>query len=627
MCGICGFFSKSKINKNIIREMNEEIFHRGPDEDGFYDSDKVNMAMRRLSIIDLKGGTQPIFSNDKSKAIVFNGEIYNFLELREDLVKQGIEFQTRCDTEVILRGYEVEGKDFISKLNGMFAFSIYDKEKDSLLIARDRVGIKPLHYYSSNEVFVWGSEIKSILKFPSFTKEINYNAVNNFFKLKYIPEEDTIFQNVKKLKPGHLIEVCTKTGQILNYEQYWNIPSKVEVTYDYEEHKYNIREILTDAVKKRLISDVPFGAFLSGGVDSTVIVGIMSQLSNTKTKTFSIGFKEKSFNESDYAKLTADLHQTEHHESIIEPENIFDLLENLIDFIDEPSGDTSIIPTYWVSRETRKHVTVALSGSGADEIFAGYERYWVDKLSNMYNNIPLPLRKISNYIIENANVNDNKKSIVFRAKKLLSSAKFSAPSRRLQDLLTVLDNEERTNLFTQDTKDKIQLFDEDLFEKYFNYVEGDFLAKGAYNDIKTLMVDDYLIKEDRMSMANSLEVRVPFLDHRLIEYSFKIPTEWKLKGLTTKYILKDTFKDLIPEAIIKRSKHGFEAPLSVWFKNQLKDEVYERLLSGNAVDKIYRKDYVKKILDDHFNSVYNYGKAIFCLLTFEIWYTQHFSSK
>lgn len=620
MCGICGYISNQKFDYHVIKDMNNQIIHRGPDSDGFLIEGNVSLAMRRLKIIDLSTGDQPIFTKDRNHAIIFNGEIYNYKELKEELLSLGCLFDTLSDTEVILQGYVKWGLKVFSRLNGMFGIAIYDKIKQKVILARDRLGIKPLYYYNKNDSFVFGSEIKSILKYPKVEKKMSTNSLYNLLSFKYIPSDESFFEDINKILPGTYMEIDFN-GVTQKREKFWNLVDiyNYKEIPDYNTAKKQLYRQLKESVRKRMISDVPFGAFLSGGIDSGIIVGLMKELSNSKVKTFTIGFDEKSFNELKWAKKTASFHNTEHYEEVVKPKEIISLIKELVYFLDEPIGDYSIIPTYYVSKYTRQQVTVALSGIGADELFAGYERYWID---NVYKiNKYLPTKLITN-TLNILPVSGNKKSITGRLKKVfndLNSSKFEY----YQNIVSLYKEEQIKELLSADFQKNAEKYSlVDLFNKIPN---SDFIKASSFVDIQTILRDDYLVKDDRMSMANSLEVRVPFLDHELVELSFKIKSGYKLKSRTTKYILKDTFKDYLPKDIINRGKYGFEAPFSLWAKKELKDEILEIFNNSKLVeDGIINKSALLNIFEEHQKSINNNGKLIFTLLTLEFWYQLNF---
>ncbi len=626
MCGICGYMSLENVPDSILVKMSDSMRHRGPDSSGVYRERNVALAMRRLSIIDLETGDQPIYNADKSRVIVFNGEIYNYQELRTQLARNGYPFQTQSDTEAILAGYEQSGPNIFSKLNGMFGIAICDQKERRLVLARDRIGIKPLFYYQDTQNFIFGSEIKAILAHPAYHKQINYSALDNVIAYKYIPGDDSIFEGIKKLRPGYYM-VIDFEGHIRAYTQYWSLKRVLSAAHfdSYTNAKHQLRHTVFEAVKRRMISDVPLGAFLSGGIDSGIVVGIMAQLSCQAVKTFSIGFEAKSFNELRWAKLSAQKHHTDHYDYIIHPENVLELIDELVGYIDEPLGDYSILPTYYVSKFTRNYVTVALSGSGADELFAGYERYWVNKFDRLLNMLPRHVKTLLRTVLNRLPTSARKKGLIWRSRKFFNEIDKPLPER-YEGVLSLLDSSARSLLYHEDLRAKLLDTHHAEISSLFDEVPHvDFLKQCSYVDLKTMLVDDYLVKEDRMSMANSLEVRVPFLDAELVELAMKIRSQWKLKGFRTKYILKDTFSDLLPQKILSRGKYGFDVPFGIWVQHELKNPVRDTLLHSYLVkDHILNQKRLALLLDEHIAGKNNHSKLLFTLLTVEFWLRRYF---
>jgi len=628
MQSICGYINKKgSVDENILNLMNAKSKKNGFPKASFLIKDNVGIAIRNLSIRDREYENQPISNENGKIQSVCNGIIYNYLELKNFLVEQGHIFQTNYETEIIVHAYEEWSDQFIESLNGVFAIAIWDEKKRKLVLIRDRVGIKPLYYTFTNGNFIFASEIKSILNHPDVNREIDYKAIDNFLRYKYIPSPDTAFKGIKKVRPGYMLSLY-KNG---SYEekQYWNlqIPSTNIISTKNTSNNLNpfiegLNEVLSTAVRSRLVSDVPVGAFLSGGIDSSIIVGLMSEIVDVPVKTFSIGFEQKSFNELKYAGIVAKHFGTEHHEFEVNPKDVFDLILEMTKAIDEPYGDAGAIANYLISKHASEHVAIALSGIGADEAFAGYERYWVDKAYRHYHKIPAVLRNaLIEKAIEKLPVSHNKKSIVARAKKFIHASKLPL-YKRYVDVLTVFTNEMKEQLYSEAFKKEIDGNDsESIILDYFKQSKSvDFLAKSFYVDLKTILVDDYLLTSDRASTANTLEVRAPFLDYNLLEYAVKIPSRYKLNGYTTKHILKEAYKDLLPKQIINRGKYGFESPIGHWIQNELKDIIKEMLLGKHARKRGYfNYDYIEKLLHAHYHKINDYKKQIFCLLTFEIW--------
>lgn len=623
MCGICGvlYIEKDRyVNRSVVSEMCDTITHRGPDDVGIWVDKNVGMGMRRLSIIDLNTGKQPISNEDDTVWIVFNGEIYNHLELRRDLIAHGHKFKTMTDTEAILHAYEEYGEDCASKLNGMFAFAIYDLRANKLFIARDRIGIKPLYYYYDHNKLIFGSELKAILKADEIPKRIDLQALDNFLTFEYIPAPLSILQDVKKLLPGHSL---TLSNNGLKIKKYWELNFSLNGMVE-GEIKQNIRELLADSVKIRLMSDVPLGAFLSGGIDSSSIVALMSQVMEQPVKTFSIGFEDSTYNELNYARLIAKTFNTEHHEFIIKP-NAVELTENLIHFLDEPFGDFSIFPTYLVSKMAREYVTVVLSGDGGDELFAGYDPYIADRYYKTYSRIPALLRsKLIPDLAEMIPPSPKKKGLINKIKRFVEGTKLPEDLRHTRWMIFMLEHE-KDLLYNKDMKSG--LIEKDSYKfirNYFSnikYLQDDQTSQQLYVDIKTYLVDDILVKVDRMSMATSLEARVPFLDHRFVELSARIPSDMKLRNKQTKYILKKAMEDLLPHDILYRGKEGFSIPIKNWLKSDLKPMMTDVL----AADKIKREgffnvDYIEKLISEHLKGTRNHSHRLWALMMFEKWF-------
>lgn len=638
MCGIIGIYNfgnKKEVSKDILKKMCDVIFHRGPDEEGYYIASKfkvqslklenetvgdIGLGIRRLAIIDLQTGSQPIHNEDNTLWTVCNGEIYNFLELKEDLLKKGHGFYTKTDVETIVHLYEEFGVGCLEHLRGMFAFALWDEKNQLLFLARDRVGKKPLYYTMHNGSLVFASEIKSILRYLNFTPEINFETIDYFLTYQYIPQPITIFKNIFKLPPASYI-LCNKNGNI-KIERYWELDFRKKQNITFNEAKQKIKEILTEATKLRLISDVPLGAFLSGGHDSSIIVGLMALNSKEKVKTFSVGFKEQDFSELKYAKIVAEHFDTEHTEIIVEPK-MAEVLPKLVWFYDQPFADTSIIPSYYVSNVTRKYVKVALNGDGGDENFCGYLRYPAIKLSSLF-----PFE-----IFGNKFYTEFGKLI-----PLVETTSAKNKLRYFRRFFTALGNPISVRqvlwhcFFTNELKDFIYSdFMKSVINKnVYTYLVNtynlakayDIIDKISYTDINTYLPEDLLVKMDIASMANSLEARSPFLDHKLLEFTSSIPSYWKLRyGFKTKYILKKTFEDFLPKQIIKRHKQGFGLPIGKWLRYDLKDFIKEILFSEKFISRgLFNHKNIKILLEKHFSGKEDHGYRIFALLILELWF-------
>jgi len=573
--------------------------------------------MRRLSIIDLSGGHQPVFNEDKSVWVVFNGEIYNFPELRADLEKRGHHFYTHTDTEVIVHLYEDLGADCVQKLRGMFAFALYDERRSKLLVARDRLGKKPLHYALAGDRFLFGSEIKSLLAVaPELASSINHEALLQYMYFGYILDPNTAFLPIQKLPAGHLLEL---EGGRIRVRQYWDLPEYgTRQLRSEEEGLEELEARLAEAVRIRLISDVPLGALLSGGTDSSTVVALMARASSKPVKTFSIAFGHDDFNEARYARLVAERFGTDHHELVVEP-NILETVETLTRSLEEPFGDSSMLPTYHVSCMARKHVTVALSGDGGEEVFAGYDRYAINLRRNKLQRMPpwagrfyrervypwLPKtmrgRRLS-YAM----------SLPWRERYVDSVAFLPLFEREIP----LLSNEFRENLRTGSAP-------ESAMYAYFDRAPAkDPVDQLLYVDTKTYLAGDILTKVDRMSMATSLEVRVPILDHVFVEWATGLPIEWKLRGKQQKYLLRKLAERVgVPHEALHRPKQGFAMPLVHWIRHELKDLIMSALLDQRTLQRGYFNPAgVRQLLDEHFRGHRDHSGGIWRLLMLELWH-------
>ncbi|MBD3307991.1 asparagine synthase (glutamine-hydrolyzing) [candidate division KSB3 bacterium] len=612
------------IRRDTLQRMNDVIRHRGPDDEGMYVSPKAGLAMRRLSIIDLQGGHQPIQNEDGALQIVFNGEIYNFQQLRHTLEAAGHRFQTRSDTEAILHGYEEYGTDVVHHLRGMFAFAIWNTTTETLFIARDRPGIKPLHYYLDEEKLVFGSEIKSILQCERIPREVNLQALDRFLTFEYVFSPETIFQGIQKLPPGHFL--LFSHGD-LRIEQYWdNLPTAPDESYDEAYYAHHLAELLEDSVKMRLISDVPLGALLSGGIDSSAVVGFMAKHSSKPVKTFSIGFEDQTYNELEYARTVSKHFHTEHYEFIIKPDAV-DLVETLVKNLDEPFGDFSIFPTYLVSKMAREYVTVALSGDGGDELFAGYDTYIADWVARQYHKLPGLVRtQVMPNLLRLVPPSPKKKGLINRTKRFVEGTLLPADLMHTRWMI-FLQAQEKRRLYAGDL---LQAFEQGdtyrYIRRYFDRAANGVspLAQQEYVDIKTYLTDDILVKVDRMSMAPSLETRVPFLDHHVMEFAATIPTSLKLKGLTTKYILKQAVADLLPPKILTRGKEGFSIPIKNWLMHDLRPLLLDTLSKERITARGYfHAPYVQQLVQEHLHGQENHSHRLWALMVFEIWHQMY----
>ena len=628
MCGITGkiYLNDKTVSEQDILIMNEKILHRGPDDGGVYISpdQKVGLGHRRLSIIDLSPlGHQPMRYLDRYE-IVFNGEIYNFQEKKIELEKDGYIFKSKSDTEVIMVLYDKFGKECLTHLRGMFAFTIYDEQEKTVFCARDRVGKKPFKYYLDENVFIFGSELKAILTQKEYKKEPDYIAIHHYLTLQYCPAPLTGFKDLKKLEPAHYLFVDLKTKKV-EKERYWKLDYSQKLNLSEDEWKKRIMQKLEEAVKLRMISDVPLGAFLSGGIDSSAIVALMSKFSKTPVKTFSIGFEEERYNELKYAKIVAKKFKTDHKEFIVKPDAI-KMLPQLVYQYEEPYADSSALPTYYVSKMTREYVTVALNGDGGDENFAGYGRYSVQKFGILYNKfipfhkkIILPIVKFLATLVKNT---------FFDRAYIFANTLSQKYNYRYINYIRYFSNELKEKIYTDNFKEKTKNIDsyKIVADKFNEAGAKDKMDQCLYADFSTYLHDDLMAKVDIDSMAVVLEGRSPFLDYEMLELTAKIPFNLKLKGLNNKkYILKETLRGLVPNEVMFRPKMGFGIPIDVWFRGKLKDFAYDTLLSEKAINRgLFKKEALKALLDEHVNTKINHAYRIWALITLELWFQEYF---
>lgn len=623
MCGICGkvYHDLNRtVESQIISKMTDSMIHRGPDDEGKYLNKNVGLGFRRLSIIDLSLGHQPMANEDETVWLVFNGEIYNHQELREILLKKGHVYKTKTDSETIIHLYEEFGINCVDHLRGMFAFAIWDNNKKQLFIARDRLGEKPMFYHFDNNSFVFGSEVKTVLQDNNIKKNINIEAMDSYLSLRFIPAPNTMFNEIKKLPAGHFL--ILKNGKI-EIKQYWK-PSYIEkYKGSKEEANEEMKHLLTEVVKMRLMSDVPLGAFLSGGIDSSLVVSLMSLNSDQKPNTFSIGVVDDDYNELPYAKAVAQKYGTTHREFLIKPV-ILDVLPKVIDMMDEPT-DPFAISVYNISQVTRKHVTVALGGDGGDELFGGYDRYSGNKFVSYMHNIPEVLRKNSlNALIKIFPEDFSKKSISQKLQWLNHMTSFGDDRRYFESMsfFRFLDKN-KEELYTNDLKAKIKAsHPSDYILKHFNDdVTNNYLDSMMYTDLMSRLPDYTLQILDRMTMAHSLEGRSPFLDHKLVEFAASIPPKWKVSRGKLKAILKEFSKDYLPPELLTREKQGFGFPLNRWLQNDLKEMINDVFSSSKLIeDGFFNKKYVNKINNEHQNGLVDHQMRIWGLLNMELWY-------
>lgn len=621
MCGIAGIVHSQenrKVDPEILRRMNDTLVLRGPDDEGYWVHGPVGLAMRRLSIIDLEGGHQPIANETGEIWTVFNGEIYNFTELRQELIQKGHRFRTHTDTEVIVHLYEEEGEDFVKKLRGMFALALWDERVKKLLLFRDRLGIKPLHFWFKNGTLVFGSEIKAVLEYPEVSCELSISALSDYLGYLYIPAPKTIYRGIQKLEPAHGLRL--QNGQ-LEIFSYWQLMYQPEKKISEREWCDRICSALEESVRMHRISDVPVGAFLSGGMDSSTIVAWMSRQNAGLVKTYSIGFSDSRFNELPYASEVARAFGTEHHETLVEVD-AFGLLPKIITGFDEPFADSSAIPTYLVAEFARREVKVALSGDGGDELFGGY--VWTQKEVWMeyYRRMPAFLKtRIKSMLLTKDYRPLRERGLLDLMRRFIYDAGLGPAEsfgRRAMSFQPWMKQElfepwVLEELKTEDPLARIRKFTGDGSAKSV-------IDKFLYLDSMIFLPDDLLAKVDRMSMMHSLEVRVPFLDHKLVELAARIPHTLKLRGSMTKYILKKAMRDKLPPVVLKQRKQGFAIPLQRWFRGKLSSLARTLLLdSGSLSRRYFRPPYVKWLLEEHSSGRQRFGTQLHALVVFELW--------
>jgi asparagine synthase (glutamine-hydrolysing) len=621
MCGICGIAStRSAVDEGVLRRMTATLRHRGPDDDGFYVAQNsrgpaVGLGFRRLSIIDVEGGHQPLANEDSTIWIVFNGEIYNFPQLRAELEGKGHRFRTHTDTEVIVHLYEELGDGCVNRLNGMFAFALWDERRRRLLLARDRFGKKPLYYAPTDDGLIFGSELKALLEHPCCPREIDHEAVGQYLAFEYVPAPRSIFDGVKKLPRAHtLVHEAGRT----TVTRYWDLPYTPDSPVRREEeYAEEFRELFWSAVRRRLLSDVPLGALLSGGIDSSSVVAAAVDLSPSGTvKTFSIGFAEESFDESLHARRVAEFFGTDHHEDVLTPGVMLDLLPKVLSTVDEPLADASILPTYLLSRFTRESVTVALGGDGGDELLAGYPTFGADRVARLVR-LPTALhRDVLVPLAERLPVDTRNFSFEFKVKRFLRGLRYE-PDLRHAVWLGAFTPPEQAALLVRQARDPLG----PASDASRRAPMGDRVARLSYLYVDGYLQDDVLTKVDRASMAVSLEVRAPFLDVDLVEFLARVPSSMKLRGLQSKWLLKRAMEDRLPSGIARRAKKGFGVPVATWLRHELRDELTDTLSpEGLRRHGLFDPHEVERLIREHLAGTRDHRKQLWTLFCFQRWY-------
>jgi asparagine synthase (glutamine-hydrolysing) len=628
MCGICGQLvpdRSSSVERGLLQKMNHCLRHRGPDDEGYFVERHLGVAISRLAIIDVEGGQQPISNEDGSIVLVFNGEIYNFRELRKVLTNKGHRFSTKGDTEVIVHAYEEWGDDALHRLNGMFAIALWDKTRERLLLARDRMGEKPLYWHYSVHGLLWASEAKAILAVPWVERRVNALALHHYLTIQYVPDPLTIFEGMFRLPAAHKL-VVERGGEPqvscwwqLEFEPKWQINDAEAIEKAYE--------LLTKAVERRLISEVPLGAFLSGGIDSSAIVALMAGQSSKPVKTFSIGFEEERYSETEYARQVAVRYHTDHHEFVFGAEDLIRSIDESVTAFDEPLADPAALPLLELSRQARQSVTVALCGDGGDETLAGYRRYAIDGLLRPYSALPSWLTQravpaMMRLVPEPSWIPEDRNAIT----GLKRLGQFSATTAKASLVRwgSYFSHEEKLSLYTDCWREKFSRTDtaDWISGAYDKAHASTLLDRTLYADHVTYLSGDLLPKTDRMTMAHSLEARAPFLDVEWIEWTARLSKRFKVRGLTTKWLLKAALGDALPANIRLRPKQGFNLPIGIWLRDRLHDWARERLLDNNCLTEWFRPSAVLQLIEEHESGQFNHGKRLWALLIFSVWLNQ-----
>jgi asparagine synthase (glutamine-hydrolysing) len=628
MCGICGHLHTDPcrtVDRSLLERMNNAIRHRGPDSDGFYVGESVGLAMRRLAIIDVAGGDQPMSNEDGTLHLVFNGEIYNFQALRKELVQAGHHFATGSDTEVIVHAYEQWGDRALLRLHGMFALALWDARRERLLLARDRMGEKPLYWHHSSEGLLWGSEAKTLLAAPWVGRQVNPLALHHYLTLQYTPDPLTIYAGIHQLPAAHKLVV--ERGGAPQVSRWWQLDFEPKSELSEPEVIEQARALLGLVVERQLIAEVPLGAFLSGGIDSSIIVALMAERLSTPVKTFSIGFDERHFSETHYARQIAARYSTDHHEFIFRPDDLVRVIEGAIGALDEPFADPAALPLYELARQTRRHVTVALTGDGGDETLAGYRRYALDGLLRPYSALPAWLTQralpaAAALLPEPSWIPEDRNPIT--GIKRLGQFSAITPKASLARWGSYFSDEQKWALYTVEWREAIGSVASAgwIAAAYDEARASSLLDRTLYADHVTYLAGDLLPKTDRMTMAHSVEARAPFLDTAWVEWTARLPERYKVRGLKTKWLLTAAFGDKLPLEIAKRGKQGFGVPVGHWLRHELREWAHERLIGNPALNTWFRPAAIQRLLDEHNGGRVNHGKRLWALLMFGVWQDQ-----
>lgn len=635
MCGICGYLTAehssnhaptaAHLDRALLEHMNQTILHRGPDSAGVYQQGGVGLAMRRLAIIDVAGGQQPISNEDATIHVVFNGEIYNFHTLRTELQQYGHHFATSSDTEVIVHAYEQWGDDALQHLKGMFAIALWDERQQRLLLARDRMGEKPLYWHAAPQGLVWASEAKALLQVPWVERHINALALHHYLTLQYTPDPLTIYAGIQQLPAAH--KLVMQPGGTPHVVRWWRLNFEPKWEMSEEQVIAEARHLLGSAIERQLISEVPLGAFLSGGIDSSLIVALMAERLSEPVRTFSIGFAEQHYSETHYARLVAERYRTDHHEFIFRPADLVRVIEGVIRATDEPFADPAALPLYELAQQTRRHVTVALCGDGGDETLAGYSRYVLDGLLQPYTRLPVWITQgavpaLAALLPEPRWIPEDRNP--FTGIKRLGHFSATTPRASLVRWGSYFTHRGKLALYTDQWRDALAATHTDAWvaAAYDEAHAQSLLDCTLAADHMTYLAGDLLPKTDRVTMAHALEARAPLLDVDWVEWSARLPQRYKVRGTTTKWLLKAAFAEKLPPEISRRGKQGFSIPVGMWLRHELRDWTYERLTGNPALNEWFRPQAVQHLLDEHIHGRINHGKRLWALVMFALWLEQ-----